>query len=90
MLLQRHEDTVVFLRERESTLVEESLDILKLCIIFVLVLDLLLKGTAKLLSTIIDLVREGARLSCSKDARTSHAHGHDSTSGAHAASATAH
>ena len=54
LLLQRHEDAIVFLGEGESALVEEGLDILELSVVLVLVLDLLLEGATKLLSSVID------------------------------------
>ena len=91
LLLQRHEDAIVFLGEGESALIEEGLDILELSVVLVLVLDLLLEGATKLLSTVIDRIREGTRLGrSSEEARASHSHCHDSASGAHAARAAAH
>lgn len=56
LLCKAHEDAIVLFVEGESTLVQESLDVLKLGIVLVLVLDLFLKGTLQLLGSIGDLV----------------------------------
>jgi len=54
LLLEAHEDAIILLSEGETTLVEEVLDILELSIVFVLIFDLLLKGSVQLLGSIGD------------------------------------
>jgi len=48
LLLEAHEDSFIVLLEGEATFVEEGINVLKLRIVLILVLDLLFKSPTKL------------------------------------------
>ena len=84
LLLEGHEDTVILLGELEATLIKEGLDVLKLCIVLILVLDLFFESAAKLGGSISG---EGTGLAGS-GRHKKRAHGHGPTSGSKTAGAT--
>ena len=61
LLLQRHEDALIFLIKLESRLVQEGLNVLQLSIILIFILDLLFEGPGQLLRTIANVIREATR-----------------------------
>lgn len=54
LLGKHHADALILLCELEARLVEEGLDVLELRVVFILVLNLLLKSLAQLLGALLD------------------------------------
>ena len=84
LLLQGHEDAIRLLVEREARLVQECLNVLKLRIILVFVLDLLLKRPVELLSAIDDAIGEATGGSGHSEHAGSGALSHSLARGLHA------